>query len=166
MKTIAAIFQNRDQVRVAVDRLGEIGIVPDSVGIVALEDAPLENRVQEVEQDADNWAAIGTGTAAGGIAGWLAGAAVAGAAVTVPVVGPVLAIGAVSAAVTSAIGGTLGWLTGALVARGLSGQEAARYQTEVERGGILVTVDTVEDRETSARAILQTSGGQEYRLAA
>jgi len=163
MKTIATVFHNEDQAREAYRRLQEAGIPGDDIGIVMKE--PGQPRREEGwVRDADTWAGAGVGAAIGGTGGWLAGAAAAGAAVAIPVVGPVLALGAL-AGIVSAAGGTLGWLAGGLAARGLDEQEAKHYQTAVEGGGIVLTVQADDDDEARVRSVLRVAGGRSFREA-
>ncbi len=93
--------------------------------------------------------------AAGGIAGGLLGAAVT---LLVPGVGPVLAGGLLAGVgIGAAVGTAAGGILGGLIGLGVPEDQARRFEQEVHRGRILVTVRAA-GRETEARAILRRHG--------
>ncbi len=154
MKILAAVFQSEDDVRRAYTRLQDVGVSGDDIGIVMRESVG-ENRLQrEQVRSADAW--VGSGVAgvggglAGGLAGWAATAGLAAAGVTIPVVGPVLAVGAL-------VG------LGELAARGLQDQEARFYESAVERGEIVMTVNAEADVVERVRTVLRSCNGKEYQ---
>lgn len=161
MRTIAAVFANEDVARRAYERLQDAGIPGDDIGLVLREHAREQGRREEFVRDADQWVGTTAGGALGGVTGFLAGAAAGGAAVAVPVIGPVLAVGALAGVIS---GGALGWLAGGLASRGMTHEEAAFYQKEVEKGHVLLAVHTDDDNAERVRTILAEHDGREYRV--
>jgi|GEM_PF-2895033 hypothetical protein len=166
MKILAAVFQSEDDVRRAYTRLQDVGVSGDDIGIVMRESVG-ENRLQrEQVRSADAW--VGSGVAgvggglAGGLAGWAATAGLAAAGVTIPVVGPVLAVGAL-VGLGALAGHGAGWMAGELAARGLQDQEARFYESAVERGEIVMTVNAEADVVERVRTVLRSCNGKEYQ---
>jgi hypothetical protein len=109
-----------------------------------------------------------TGAVAGGLLGGLAGWLIGIGALAVPGVGPIVAAGALGAALTGvAVGAGVGAIAGALVGIGVPEDEAAWYEQEVRGGRALVTVQAGE-RADEARAIMRQFGAydRESRRAA
>jgi hypothetical protein len=99
-----------------------------------------------------------TGALAGGLLGGLAGWLIGIGALAVPGVGPLLAAGALGAALSGvAIGAGVGAIAGALVGLGVPEDEAAWYEQEVRGGRALVSV-LAGDRRDQAREILRRFG--------
>ena len=99
------------------------------------------------------------GAATGGIVGLLLGAA----AMLIPGIGPIVAVGPISAALAGAVtggvtGAVVGGITGALVDAGVDEDTARYYDERFRAGGILVTVRTDDARYDDARAILAQQG--------
>jgi len=156
------VFHNDVEARRAYERLQEAGVGGDHIGIVMRDEVEQRRRREEDVHDADEWLGAGVGAAIGGTAGWVAGFGAAAAALAIPVVGPVLAAGAL-AGIVSAAGGTLGWLAGGLAARGMEKDEARFYESAVEEGNVLLTVDTNERDAERVRAILRIFNATEYQ---
>src|SRR5205085_7687837 len=90
----------------------------------------------------------------GGLGGWLVGIG----ALAIPGVGPLLAAGALGAALTgAAIGAGVGAIAGALVGMGIPEDEAKYYEGEVRVGRTLVTVQATGWYE-EARDIMRDHG--------
>jgi hypothetical protein len=99
-----------------------------------------------------------TGALAGGMLGGLTGWLIGLGALAVPGVGPLLAAGALGAALSGvAIGAGIGAIAGALVGIGVPEDEAAWYEQEVRGGRALVSV-LARERSEPARAILRRFG--------
>lgn len=97
-------------------------------------------------------AGAGIGAALGGLGGALMGLGL----LVVPGVGPALAAGAIASALVGAgIGGAAGGISGALANAGIPEDEVDYYSEGVRRGGHLVVVSTTDEREGTARDILQ-----------
>ena len=96
------------------------------------------------------------GGALGGTIGLLAGIG----ALAIPGLGPFIAAGPIIAALSGgAIGAGVGGLTGALIGLGIPEYEAKRYEGKVKEGGILISVHSENNEETSsAKAIFKEEG--------
>ncbi len=104
----------------------------------------------------------GTGLVVGGALGWLAGIGM----LAIPGIGPLLAAGPVVAAIAGAgVGSAIGGIAGALIGLGLPEIEAKRYEEEIKRGRILLSVhcETVQMAQT-ARKILEHTGAKDVFL--
>ena len=91
----------------------------------------------------------GVGAGAGVVAGGVLGALVAAASLVVPGVGLILA-GPVAAAMAGAgVGGAAGGLVGALVGAGIPEDRAARYESGLRAGGIVMGVSPRSDEDAA-----------------
>lgn len=101
----------------------------------------------------------GTGGVVGGTIGLLAGIG----ALAIPGLGPFIAAGPIMAALSGgAIGAGVGGLTGALVGLGIPEYEAKRYEGKVKEGGILISVHSESNDETSrAKDIFKEEGAHD-----
>jgi hypothetical protein len=100
-----------------------------------------------------------TGGVVGGTIGLLAGIG----ALAIPGLGPFIAAGPIMAALSGgAIGAGVGGLTGALVGLGIPEYEAKRYEGKVKEGGILISVHSESNDETSrAKDIFKEEGAHD-----
>ena len=100
-----------------------------------------------------------TGAVVGGTIGLLAGIG----ALAIPGLGPFIAAGPIMAALSGgAIGAVGGGLTGALVGLGIPEYEAKRYEGKVKEGGILISVHSESNDETSrAKSIFKEEGAHD-----
>jgi len=96
----------------------------------------------------------------GGLAGFLVGIG----ALAIPGIGPVISAGVLTtalgtvgatAATGAAVGGAVGGVAGALVGLGIPEEDAQFYAEGVKRGGVLVTVQTSDDRANDALNIMR-----------
>ena len=91
----------------------------------------------------------GVGAGAGVVAGGVLGALVAAASLVVPGVGLILA-GPVAAAMAGAgVGGAAGGFVGALVGAGIPEDRAARYESGLRAGGIVMGVSPRSDEDAA-----------------
>lgn len=151
------IFDSRDKAEAAIAELEAAGFAAEDIGIAA--------RDPHGDWSEFHTADLDSGTRRGAIAGAAAGIGVGGlwaigiATGFLPAFGPVIAGGILgSLLVSAATGAAAGSLVGALVGLGLSEEHAQHYESEVEAGGILLTVSTGE-RFFEALRILQAHGG-------
>lgn len=81
----------------------------------------------------------------------------------IPGVGPFIAAGPIVAAITGAgVGSAIGGIAGALIGLGVPELEAKRYETEVKKGGLLLSVQCADIRfAESARKVLQRTGAKD-----
>ncbi len=155
-ETIVGVFTNRNDAQQAVDDLYQSGFTKNNVGLVAKKGG------DGTTGDGDE---ATTGAVAGATVGALGGAAVGAGILAgiIPVIGPVLAIGTLGTILINAAGGAaaLG-IAGALTGWGVSDDDAKYYESEVNSGKYLVTVET-NTRFSDAQAILQRHGGKARR---
>jgi uncharacterized membrane protein len=153
-RTVVGYFYNRADADRAYDELMRMGFDRDDVSIVG--------RGREGATGLhDDHVTAGEGAAAGGIFGLLLGAA----AMLIPGIGPVVAVGPISAALAGAVtggvtGAVVGGITGALVDAGVPEEEARYYDERFQRGGILLTVRADESRYMELRSLFERYGAE------
>jgi hypothetical protein len=109
-------------------------------------ESPLEDESKVVGGTA---VGIGAGGVVGGAIGLLAGLGV----LVIPGVGPFLAAGPIMAALSGLLAGAgVGGTTGALIGLGIPEPEAKRYDAQLRRGQVLVSVHP-RNEEDRARAV-------------
>jgi hypothetical protein len=165
MSRVTAVFEDRAQAERAVTELRRLGVSDTDLSFVARseDDAVAAGAARDT---AGKRAA--KGAAAGAGAGLLFGLA----ALAIPGLGPFITAGGLAAALGTTggalasgaiVGGTSGAIAGALSKAGYSREESEFYGPAVERGAVLVAVETggvvsqddVED-------ILASQGGRTY----
>ena len=101
----------------------------------------------------------GTGGVIGGALGWIAGIG----ALAIPGVGPFVAAGPIMAALSgAAIGAAVGGIAGGLIGLGIPELEAKRYEGQIKKGNILISVHTDNSEEISkAKDIFKNAGAQD-----
>ena len=140
--SVIAVYPNHDSAEDAVRRLQAEGIDMKNVSIIGKDFQAVEKPVGFVTTGSVAKDGAKVGAWSGGIFGLLVGAAF----LIVPGVGPVIIAGPLAAAllggVEGALGGAaMGGLTGALVGLGVSKDKAIRYESEVNTGKFLVTLE-------------------------
>jgi hypothetical protein len=147
--TILAVFSSYDQANAAVEELHSV-IEPTAISVLAQEQAvPSEPPppTPPLEVDEAGIETVQTGAAIGGIAGLLSGIS----AIVIPGLGPLFAIGPLfniigTAALGTGLGATAGAAIGGLL--GLPKDEVDRYVEALERGNILIAIETsLQNRE-------------------
>jgi hypothetical protein len=158
MATVAGLFENRTQAESAIRELQSRGIDKSNIGI-AMRDRDEMRDVADTTGVEPGAATAGGAVAGGVIGGGLGLLLSAIGAVTVPVIGPIVAAGPLIAGLTGAgLGAATGGLIGALTEAGVPEEEARVYQTGVERGGVLLTVNAPQGQESAIRSILNSHG--------
>ena len=100
----------------------------------------------------------GTGLVVGGALGWLVGIGT----LAIPGVGPLLAAGPIVAALAGAgVGSAVGGIAGGLIGMGLPEIEAKRYEEEIKRGRILLSVHCDSVHCANARKVLDESAAKD-----
>jgi hypothetical protein len=165
MARVTAIFDDRLQAERAIAELRRRGVSDSHLSIVA-------RRVDDVEvETARPAASAGERVAKGAITGAGIGTLFGLAAVVIPGIGPFIAAGALAsalgavggaAAAGAIVGGTSGALAGAMAKADYSKEEADFYSPLVERGGILVTVETDDVSKERLRNELIQLGGRTF----
>src|SRR6516165_11283939 len=104
-------------------------------------------------------AGAGSGAVIGGALGWLAGIG----ALAIPGLGPFIAAGPIMAALAGVgVGGAVGGVTGALIGLGMPEYEAKRYEGRLQKGGILLSVNSETSEEVSeAKDIMKRTGAED-----
>ncbi|MEK8089415.1 general stress protein [Thermithiobacillus plumbiphilus] len=157
-KTVAALFENRKRLEQAVQALLAMGIPEAEISLLARQD--LDESAKITGDEVSREAAKGAGT--GAVAGIVGGIALSLAGVVVPGLGAIAAAGPVAALVTGAgIGGIGGGLIGALTGRKFSDEHAQRYVDGVRRGGVLLLIDSSDERAGEIEDVLQRHGGRD-----
>jgi hypothetical protein len=165
MARVTAVFDDQERAERAVTELRRLGVTDTDLSFVA------RNEDEAVAAGASPDTAgkrAAKGAAAGAGAGLLFGLA----ALAIPGVGPFITAGALASALGTTggalaagaiVGGTSGAIAGGLSRAGYSREESEFYGPAVERGGVLVAVDTegaVSPDQT--REILARHGGSTY----
>lgn len=164
MARVTAVFDDRTQAERALAELRRRGVDDNDLSIVA-------RRPEDVDvtkgAESDTGSRVGKGALAGAGVGTLFGLAAA----LIPGVGPFITAGTLAsalgatggAAVAGAVvGGTSGALAGAFAKAGYSREEADFYAPAVERGGVLVAVETDDAARERIRNDLAQLGGRTY----
>lgn len=163
MGRVTAVFENHHQADEAIAELRRRGVADSNLSIVA-------KRVEEVEVKRPE-ASTGERIAKGAITGVGVGTLFGLAAALIPGVGPFLVAGQLastlgvtgaSAAAGAVVGGTSGALAGAMARADFSKEEADFYGPLIERGDVLLTVETDDVSRERLRTELQQLGGRTY----
>ena len=165
MARVTAVFDDRARAERAVTELRRLGVTDTDLSFVA------RNEEEAVAAGAGADTAgkrAAKGAAVGAGAGLLFGLA----ALAIPGVGPFITAGGLASALGTTggalaggaiVGGTSGAIAGALSRAGYSKEESDFYGPSVERGGVLVAVDT-EGVVSADQAgeVLVRQGGRTY----
>lgn len=149
-KAVFCILNSVEQAERVVDQLKASGFSNNDISVLFPDKTSTKEFAHEKNTKAPEGATTGvaTGGVLGGALGWLAGIG----ALSIPGVGPLIAAGPIMAALSGgAVGAAVGGITGALVGMGIPEFEAKRYEGQVRRGNILVSVHS-ENSDESKRA--------------
>jgi hypothetical protein len=154
MRTVVGLFEDYHDADNAIDMLHTRGFDHNAISVVARE-AYVREHLQHEHVGVTAGEGAAGGAAVGGLAGLLAGIG----ALVVPGVGPVITAGTLAAAlgvtaVGAGVGAVTGGLLGALMEAGVPEADAHFYAEGVKRGGVLVTVQTEDQRASEAEKIL------------
>ena len=167
MARVSAVFDDQAQAERAIVELRRRGISDAEMSVVSRR----QDDVDVTKRPADDKTGerMGKGALAGAGVGTLFGLA----ALAIPGVGPFItagvlasALGATAGAVASGaiVGATSGALAGAFAKAGYSRDEADFYGSAVERGGILVAVESDDTSTERLRSELTQLGGRTYGI--
>lgn len=155
MKTIIGVFYDRDDAEAAIEEIRNQGFTEEEMSIIAKEGAvQKEDEEEEEGLGQDLTTGITTGGVIGGLTGLLAGAG----ALAIPGVGPILAVGPITAGLT---GIAAGGLVGSLVDLGIPRQRSEHYQEEIRKGGILAIIEGDDEEEEVLTAVLREHGARD-----
>jgi hypothetical protein len=136
---VFGIYREREGLERAAEILRGAGFRNTDISVLFSEnegtkDFAFEKGTKALEGTA---AGAGTGAVAGGVLGWLVGIG----ALAIPGLGPFLAAGPIVAALAGVgAGGMVAGLVGALIGLGMPEYEAKRYEGQIRRGGMLMSV--------------------------
>lgn len=155
------LFDDEDTLSRAVEALRAAGFRGEDISALLPDRQATKTFAHEKHTKAPEGAAIGAtaGVVGGGALGLLLGLGM----IAIPGLGAFLAAGPIMGALAGAgAGGAVGTLAGALVGMGLPEYEAKRYESFINKGGMLLSVHA-DDREWArkARAILDGFGGHD-----
>lgn len=169
---ISAVFDRPGDAENALLNLRRQGVRDEQISIVARDSNDLVvTAAQNGKVDDDQGEEVASGAGVGLAAGAGVGAIFGLAAAVIPGIGPFITAGAFGSALGSVaaggaaagavVGGTAGAVSGALTRVGYTEEEAQYFGEEIERGKILVAVETGDNiSEDDARDLLQRSGGR------
>ena len=165
--TAVGVFHDRATADRAIQDLKKAGFRDDQIGYAMKGDSAAGSAGaaggERITTDTGPGSGAASGAMTGGLLGALAGAA---ASLLIPGVGPVVAAGILGpilggAAGGAALGAVGGGIIGGLTTTGVAEHEAAYYDAEFKKGGIVVTVQAA-DRYTEADAILRRHNASFY----
>src|SRR3984885_4058192 len=160
-RSVLCLVDTETQADVIVAKLRSAGFVDSDISVLFPDKGTTRDFAHKKETKMPEGATIGasTGGAIGGTIGLLAGIG----ALAIPGLGPFIAAGPIIAALSGgAIGAGVGGLTGALVGLGIPEYEAKRYEGKVKEGGILISVHSENNEETSsAKGIFEKEGAHD-----
>jgi hypothetical protein len=160
--SVFGIFTSRQGVEAAVQALKDADFRGSDISMLAPENLGDIRDIGTIKNTkAPEGAAAGgtSGAVIGGVLGWLVGIG----ALAIPGVGPFLAAGPIIAALAGVgVGATVGGIAGALAGFGVPEFEAKRYETRLQKGGILLSVHADNHEWISrAKAILEKAGAEQ-----
>jgi hypothetical protein len=158
---VIGLFDDRVTLIDAIDMLRASGFRDCDISALLPELSGTKALAAEKHTKAPEGATVGA--AAGGIAGGALGFLVGVGALAIPGLGPFIAAGPIAAALAGAgAGGALGTLTGILIGLGIPEYEAKRYESHLNRGGMLLAVHADNgDWATKAKDILNRAGARD-----
>jgi hypothetical protein len=164
-RTVVALYDDFNDANAAIRDLVDNGFSRDEISLMASDPDNEYSRYigttgEEVESGAAQGAGVGAGI--GAVVGGLGGLLIGLGALTIPGIGPIVAAGPLSAALTglagagagAVAGGVTGGLIGALVDMGIPEETAQYYAEGVRRGGHLVSVRTADHMSDRAVDLL------------
>lgn len=166
-ETIIAAFSDNKHARQALADLRDHEFSDRHVGVLARGDdgdAEFKSFKEMESKKPGKGAAVGATAGAGTGVVWSLGIAAG----LLPAIGPVIGGGLLGALVASgATGAAAGGLVGALVGLGISDEDAAYYEGELERGKSVIVVKAKnEEQAVHAQKILREHGGYQRPMAA
>jgi hypothetical protein len=159
---VFGIYSTRVAVENATDSLVTSGFPTSDISVLLPESlgGPKDIGTEKATKAPEGTAAgVTTGGAIGGTLGLLAGLGL----LAIPGLGPFIAAGPIMAGLAGlGVGGAVGGVTGALIGFGIPEFEAKKYESRLQKGGILLSVhcDTSEEIKR-AKEVMERAGGED-----
>jgi len=161
--TTVGVFDTREAAERAVAELRAAGYRDDKTGMVARAASGKTVRTDGAGERTNAGEGAAIGAAAGAVGGAAVGAGII--AGVIPVIGPVLALGTLGTILVNAAGGAaIAGIAGALIGWGVPEEDAKYYESEVQAGRYLVTVNC-GDRSADVRTLFSRHGGHDRTTA-
>jgi hypothetical protein len=159
---VLALFESRAAAMSAGKAVQALGVTSRAISVVARTHDE-EGRLAE-EMDATPGVELEDSVAAGRL-GELSGVVLAAVALVMPGIGPIVAAGPLGAELSERIGHLAGGLPDILERAGVESAKARRWQTEVERGAVLLGVHVVEDAAERVAETLRLGAADDIEIA-
>jgi hypothetical protein len=160
-KSVFCISTSRPQAEQIVEQLKLADFSNNDISALFADKGTTHEFAHEKHTKAPEGAITGAGTGAvlGGALGWIAGIG----ALAIPGVGPFIAAGPIMAALSGvAVGAAVGGIAGGLIGLGIPELEAKRYEGEIRKGNILISVHAENSKQISqAKEIFKNAGAQD-----
>lgn len=150
-QTVIGVFESRAKAENAVNTLRKQGFTTEEINIVS-------KKQKSQDQDGTYDDDITDGTLTGGTLGGIGGLLMGAGALMLPGIGPIIAVGPITAAVGGAIAGGI---AGGLIDWGIPAEASQRYEQEVAGGSILAIIRTDTTKVSSAAQILRQNGAKD-----
>jgi hypothetical protein len=159
---VFGIYSTRGSVENAADALVRSGFPTADISVLLPESlgGPKEMGTEKATKAPEGAA---TGATAGGLVGGTLGLLAGIGLLAIPGLGPFIAAGPIMAGLAGlGAGGAVGGVVGALVGAGIPEFEAKRYESRLQKGGILLSVhcDT-SDEIKLAKEVLERTGAED-----
>ena len=160
-RSALCLVDTEAQADAVVSKLTTAGFSDNDISVLFPDKGSTRDFAHKKETKMPEGATVGAGT--GGVVGGTIGLLAGIGALAIPGLGPFIAAGPIMAALSGgAIGAGVGGLTGALVGLGIPEYEAKRYEGKVKEGGILISVHSESNDETSrAKEIFKEEGAHD-----
>jgi hypothetical protein len=159
METIVGMFATRDQAMQAIEALHQEGYGDAEIGLLMRDEIQSELDIERKERREGMGESAALGAFGGGVIGGLGGLAIGLTGLIIPGIGPALVAGTLAGLVGgAAVGATAGGIVGSLIELGVPHEQAHLYQTGVERGGVLLTVNVPAESRGTVRTLLEQHG--------
>jgi hypothetical protein len=158
---VFGIYPSLEAANNATDVLVRAGFPSSDISALLPDNLGSRPLATEKSTKAPEGAATGGGSGAfvGGAIGLLAGIG----ALAIPGVGPLIAAGPIMATLAGmGVGAAVGGLTGALIGLGIPEYEAKRYESRLNKGGVLLSVhcNTAEEVKR-AKSLMEGTGAED-----
>src|ERR1700755_842805 len=157
-RSVLCVVDTEAQADAVVAKLRSAGFSDNDISVLFPDKGSTRDFAHKKATKMPEGATVGasTGGVVGGTIGLLAGIG----ALAIPGLGPFIAAGPIMAALSGgAIGAGVGGLTGALVGLGIPEYEAKRYEGKVKEGGLLLSVQSESNNDTSRAKEIFKEGG-------